>query len=357
MRYSLFFLKFREYLQIILLWVIAVFFFALTAYSMAGYFYFRVHGVTLLDFLRLQLFGVLFIGFFIGTILFLLQEFVYPYLFRSYGILFTAVLRSLLFFITCFVGLFIVIQLNNTNFLINHNIFVLQIENLWIFCFMFYCLTVHVLITLFLVFRRRMGEKYFGSILTGHYLVPVVEYRIFMFLDMYSSTAAAEEAGHYTYSLLLQECFSDLSDLLPKYNAEVYQYVGDEAVLTWKISQGFDRAKCIAIYEDFCTKIDNKKGFYQCKYGIVPKFKASVNEGLVTVAEVGRIKTEIAYHGIVLSTAARVRDLCSSFNTDFLITSSFYEQLPVKSMKNFKIADTIFLRGKKKAVTIFMRAD
>lgn len=346
-------LKIKEYFQIVILWIIAFFFFVFMTYSMISDVYFHEYKTSAADFLMSQLLGALFVGIVMGTNFFLLQEYVYPKFFKNYGILLTTLLRTFLFLITCFIGLFIIMLLNRAHYINTDNLFSLHVDNMWMISFTFYCLIVHVFITILQAFRRRVGKNYFESLLKGNYMIPVVEYRIFMFLDMYSSTAAAEEAGHYNYSLLLQECFTDLSELLLQYGAEVYQYVGDEAVLTWKVEDKFDRNQCVMLYENFSLRLKDKEKIYQRKFGLVPKFKASVNEGLVTVAEIGQIKTEIAYHGDVLSTAARVRDLCNGYKADLLITHSFFEQLPFLIQNNFEAAGTTILRGKKKSVTIY----
>lgn len=335
------------------LWISAFFMYVFLTYSMIDDSFYLIYTIDSFDFLISQLIAALCVGVFIGTILYLLQEFVYPRFFHNYGILLTTLLRSFLFIVVCFVGLLIVIQLNNLHYITINNLFALQADIKWLVCFTFYCLIVHVFITLLQTFRRRLGNNYFKSLLRGNYMIPVVEYRIFMFLDMYSSTGVAEDVGHYNYSLLLQECFADLSEILLEYNAEVYQYVGDEAVLTWKVKQGFKRKQCITLYEVFAVRLLEKKDFYQKKFGLVPKFKASINEGLVTVAEIGQIKTEIAYHGDVLSTAARVRDLCSDYQENLLITQSFFEQLPAYEQENFTTIKTTILRGKKKPVAIY----
>jgi adenylate cyclase len=315
--------------------------------------FFLKQGFDVEDVLISELIGALFVGVFMGTDLFLLQEYVYPRFFHSYGILLTTLLRSVLFLIVCFLGLLIVLELNKEHLIEIDNLFAFHANSKWLVSFTFYCVTVHVFITMLQAFKRRLGSSYFKSLLTGNYMIPVVEYRIFMFLDMYSSTTVAEEVGHYNYSRLLQQCFSDLSEILLEYDAEVYQYVGDEAVLTWKVKQGFERQKCIALYKDFTSRLLEKKDFYLNTFGLIPRFKASINEGLVTVAEIGRIKTEIAYHGDVLSTAARVRDLCNHYKEDFLVTESFLEQLSSAMQKNFSTIETNILRGKKKAVTIY----
>lgn len=49
-----------------------------------------------------------------------------------------------------------------------------------------------------------------------------------------------------------------------------------------------------------------------------PEFKAGLSLGLVTVAEVGELKTEFAYHGDVLNTAARIEGYCIEFNKPLL---------------------------------------
>jgi len=358
MKYSLkTFLKLKEYLQIIALWIAAFFFHVFMTYSTIDETFFSDNKVSVKDFLLAEVTGASLAGVFMGSILFFLQEFVYPRFFHSYGILLTTLLKSLLFIIVCFFGLLLVIELNKVHFVRMNKWFAVEDNSKWLVCFTTYCLLVHIFITLLQAFSRRVGNNYFKSLLRGNYMIPVVEYRVFMFLDMYSSAAVAEDVGHYNYSLLLQECFMDLSETLLEYDAEVYQYVGDEAVLTWKVKEGFKRRQCIALYESFAVRLLEKKELYKNKFGLVPKFKASINEGLVTVAEIGQIKTEIAYHGDVLSTAARVRDLCHDYKTNLLITQSFFEQLSPLEQENFTAIETTLLRGKKRPVTIYKSLD
>lgn len=347
------YLKFKDYLQMIILWIVAFFFYVFITYSIIDDFYFKDHLYDTFDLLLSELFAAFCTGIFMGTNLFVLNEFVYPLIFKKYGMLFAALLQSALFLIIAFIGLLIILELNKAHYITIDNLFILQIDLKWIISFTIYCLVVHIFITLLLAFRRRLGKSYFEGLLRGNYMIPVVEYRIFMFIDMQSSTTTAEQSGHYNYSLLLQECFMDLSEVLVLYDAEVYQYVGDEAILTWRVTEHFRREKCIELLDAFFARILDKSEFYNKRFGFVPNFKASINEGLVTVAEIGQIKTEIAYHGDVLSTAARVQDLCNHYNTYLLITESFFEHLTPKIQKIFVSVDSKILRGKKKEVVIY----
>lgn len=72
-----------------------------------------------------------------------------------------------------------------------------------------------------------------------------------MFLDLSSSTTIAELLGHLKFSYLLQDCFKDLSSCLLENNASIYQFVGDEAVITWEISKKTDRQKCFNLFYSF----------------------------------------------------------------------------------------------------------
>ena len=110
------------------------------------------------------------------------------------------------------------------------------------FIFSTFFLTLFVYLMLLgmsLNFLRAVGNRFGHGILInyllGKYKEPVEENRIFMFIDLNGSTKIAEKLGHTKYSRFLNKCFIDLSSLLPKYDAEIYQYVGDEAVVTWNM--------------------------------------------------------------------------------------------------------------------------
>jgi len=70
-------------------------------------------------------------------------------------------------------------------------------------------------------------------LLMGRYDNPKEEERIFIFLDLKSSTTHAEKLGHVKYSKLIRDCFLHINYISVKYRAEIYQYVVDEIVLSW----------------------------------------------------------------------------------------------------------------------------
>ena len=97
----------------------------------------------------------------------------------------------------------------------------------------------------------KLGQGVLINYLLGKYHSPKEEMRIFMFLDLKSSTSYAEEHGHIKYGQLIQDCFYDLADIVVKRNALVYQYVGDEVVLTWDVEKGVKDNNCINTFFEF----------------------------------------------------------------------------------------------------------
>ena len=200
--------------------------------------------------------------------------------------------------------------------------------------------------------NRKFGQGELWAFILGKYFKPRVEKRIFMFLDLRSSTRYAEQLGHIKYSELIQKCFHYINRVVPDYKARLYQYVGDEVVLTWKWEDGLNRNRCIAFYFALTDLIRGKKDQFREKFGLVPQFKAGVHGGNITVAEVGDIKREIAYHGDVINTAARIQEKCNVFKRELLVSETIHESLRDLPWKSEKIGE-VRLKGKEKSISVY----
>jgi len=202
----------------------------------------------------------------------------------------------------------------------------------------------------FFHFFKQMNKKFGPGILlqylTGKYFNPIEEDRIFMFLDLKSSTTIAEKLSHVRYSQLIQECFAELTEPVLQYIGQIYQYVGDEAVITWKKEDGLTKANCLKFYYDYINRLELKKEHFLNSYGVFPEFKAGLSMGLVTVAEVGELKTEIAYHGDVLNTAARIQGYCNEFDKQLLVSESVVKELDENPDFVTHLVGEVELRGK-----------
>jgi adenylate cyclase len=199
----------------------------------------------------------------------------------------------------------------------------------------------------------KFGQGVLISFLLGKYHRPKEDDRIFMFMDLKSSTTYAEKLGHIKYSQFIQDCFFDITDVITKYDAKIYQYVGDEVVLSWSIKEGIEHGHCLNTFFAYDTLIKSKKKYYQNKYGIIPEFKAGLHLGKVTVAEVGEIKKELAYHGDVLNTAARIQGKCNDFQKRLLISESMKTKLENQHLFDFLGIGDVSLKGKTKALNLY----
>ncbi len=191
-----------------------------------------------------------------------------------------------------------------------------------------------------------MGDYNIIRFLTGKYRTPVLENRAFMFLDLRSSVQHAEKLGNVLYSELIRDCFRELNYLVHKYEAEIYQYVGDEIVLTWQSSVAQHNNNILRMFFAYHQSLQDKSDHYLSKFGFVPEFKAGCNAGEVTAAEIGIIKRDIAYHGDVINTSSRVQDMCNVLHHDLLITPSVINnEIPLKGFE-IKSVGRYKLKGK-----------
>lgn len=175
---------------------------------------------------------------------------------------------------------------------------------------------------------HRKGELF--KFIIGKYHNPVEVKRIFSFIDLAGSTTIAENLGHYKFGLFLKDYYADITPALRKTQAEIYQYVGDEIVLSWQYEKGIKNNNAIRCYFIMKDIMKSMEGKYMEKYGYYPKFRAGTHGGKVTVTWVGEIKKEILFIGDVLNTTSRIQEACKRLSKDFLIS----EQL-LKDFENF----------------------
>ncbi len=205
----------------------------------------------------------------------------------------------------------------------------------------------------FLEIADSFGNYVFWDFLLGKYHQPKAENRIFMFLDIKSSTQIAEKLGHKQYFQLLNEFFADITDPIIFLRGEIYQYVGDEVVVSWKKESGLHRNRCIRCFFDIEAKINSLRTKYVEMFGILPEFKAGIHMGEVMAGEMGIIKKELIFSGDVLNTASRIQAKCNSFQAKLLISGTLLRQLPHKEEMVTDHVGNITLRGKSELVDIY----
>jgi len=126
---------------------------------------------------------------------------------------------------------------------------------------------IHLVVSFARNLNRLLGPQTLLRYLLGTYHRPRVERRIFMFLDMKSSTTLAETLGGQKYFSLLNTFFRDISEPILVREAEIYQYVGDEVILTWPVEKGFRDANCIRVFFDILAEVERRREYYEAEFG------------------------------------------------------------------------------------------
>jgi adenylate cyclase len=207
----------------------------------------------------------------------------------------------------------------------------------------------------------RLNDQYGDggiSYLSGFYHRPRQEERIFMFLDMRSSTSIAERLGHTRYFELLNELFADITDPILYSRGEIYQYVGDEISVSWPLRRGIGKQRCIRCFLHIRGKLKARTPHYLARYGLVPVFKAGFHAGPVTTGEVGLVKKERIYSGDVVNTAAHIQNLCNKHGVDNLISGELVALLGAPSMGTMRRIGSTELKGRRQSIELWtMEAD
>ena len=203
--------------------------------------------------------------------------------------------------------------------------------------------------------HKKFGRQVFWNTLMGKSQEPVEENLVFMFIDLRSSTTICEELGNYKYSCFIKDYYKLLSNCCEENHGEIYQFAGDGVYITWKISDCAKKARPLDLFFDFKEALYYTRRRFLARYNVAPDFKAAAHCGKVISTEVGNFGSEMAYHGDVLNTTARIQSLCAKLGQDFLISEELFGKIPLPLPHGFLCSKvgSFELRGKKKAISIF----
>jgi adenylate cyclase len=205
---------------------------------------------------------------------------------------------------------------------------------------------------LMLQITSKFGQGVFGAIVRGKYQIPKGEKRVFMFLDLNNSTSIAETLGDEHYHQLLRDFFSDITNPILDNHGNIYQYVGDEVIVSWDYAQGMKNATCIQCFYDLKQHIHDHSEKYIRRYGFVPTFKAGIHCGMVVAGEIGIIKRDITYSGDVLNTTSRIQHLCREYNCEVIASGDVVAAMGENNVFSSQLLGVIKLRGKEKELQL-----
>jgi len=198
----------------------------------------------------------------------------------------------------------------------------------------------------------KFGPGVLYNLIVGRYHQPQEETRIFMVIDISSSTTIAEALPQQQYHRLLRDFFADITKPILMHQGEIYQYVGDAIVISWKVRQQGMDVSCLQCYFDIQLMIAGLSSMYKDRYGFVPQFKAGLHYGKVVAGEIGIIKKDITYSGDVLNTVSRIQGKCNEYRVSMLTSDELLLQIPYENNFRRIPMGEIELRGKQHKVSV-----
>lgn len=199
-----------------------------------------------------------------------------------------------------------------------------------------YMLTMSGLIIFTQYMSRKLGQGVLYNFITGRYHTPKEEHRIFMFIDIRSSTTIAEKLGPFRYYQLLNDFFFDITGSIIRGRGMIYRYVGDQVTITWRLRSKSDNTNCIRTYFLIKATFQKLRERYFVSYGLVPEFRASLHCGKVIRGEIGDIKSQIVFHGEPLYETAQMEKICGDLGLPVIISGPLKEQILPSSLMNFE---------------------
>lgn len=167
-----------------------------------------------------------------------------------------------------------------------------------------------------------LGPRVLIALATGHYRRPRSEQRIVLFLDLHDSTRHAERLGDEDFHRFLNQVFFDISDPVLAAGGEIYRYVGDEIIVTWRLARGARGGGCIACFFAIEDALARRRAEYRRAFDTEPRLRGAIHAGTVVVGEMGDLKREIVMLGDTMNTTARIEEICRTTNRDFLASAA-----------------------------------
>lgn len=223
---------------------------------------------------------------------------------------------------------------------------------------MFWRPVIGLVVTSFIVnlgrqVRLALGPGMMMALLFGRFRRPVDEERVFMFVDLTGSTGLAQRLGSAGFNDFKNDFFYDVGQAALETGGRIYQYVGDQVVVTWPVRKGRARGNALDAFYAIEASVRASAPRYERRYGAEASFKAGVHAGPVVTAEVGYLKKDIVHSGDTVNVAARIEAMCHSYGARLLASEAALGFLDVPQGATVEDVGEVALRGREGKVRLF----
>jgi adenylate cyclase len=126
--------------------------------------------------------------------------------------------------------------------------------------------------------------------------------------------------GELRIQELLTRFFFDIDEVIRAYGGEVHAYVGDEVIVTWRVTAKASARRYIDCFFAIQDRIAEQADQYRREFGLVPSFRGGLHAGLVAISECGDSRRQIAYFGDTVNVAARLQERCKEEGRILLVS-------------------------------------
>ncbi len=191
-----------------------------------------------------------------------------------------------------------------------------------------------------------VGYRTFMALLLGKHRRPYAERRFFLFVDVVGSTAIAERLGALEAHRFLAAVFSAVVEPIELCRGEIYQYVGDEIVITWVEADGVADARALRCFFAMRAALAADANRFVQRFGVQPELRAALNLGEVIAGEVGQVRRAIVFHGDVMNTTGRLEQATREVGCFFIASAEALASLGPPPEIRTRDLGALALRGR-----------
>jgi adenylate cyclase len=132
----------------------------------------------------------------------------------------------------------------------------------------------------------------------------------------------AEQLGDARFHRFLNRVFFDITDPVTGSGGEIYRYVGDEIIVTWKAARSGRDGAAVACLFAIADALAARREDYAGDFGVAPRLRGGLRAGPLIIGEMGDVKREIVMLGDTMNTTARIEDACRSTGCDDIASAA-----------------------------------
>ncbi len=175
----------------------------------------------------------------------------------------------------------------------------------------------------------------------------------FLFVDVIGSTRIAEKIGPLSMHRFLNRVFALIADPVADQHGEIYQYVGDEIVIIWRVAEDRRRPRPLACFFAIQSALAEAGPWFNANFDITPAVRGALHAGPVVAGEVGVNRRSMVFHGDVMNVSARLEKATRDLDCPFLASGEAIRRMEHKGGYHIHDRGLRTLRGRQAPIQAF----